>query len=129
MARKGTPTRVNSPRRIKKGEPGNGKKKFVVRAKKRDTEKTIRYGDENMKIKKLPWGVMRMASPFVRMLRELLEMRYLWLETVELDNAKLIAFLGDEPHTLLDTALPQSLEGLGCIKSRAPQVTAREVPV
>ena len=86
-------------------------------------------GNENMKIKKLPWGVMRMASPFVRMLRELLEMRYLWLETVELDNAKLIAFLGDEPHTLLDTALAQSLEGLGCIKSRAPQVTAREVPV
>ena len=27
MARKGTPTKVNSPRRIKKGEPGYGTKK------------------------------------------------------------------------------------------------------
>tara|TARA_R110000796_G_scaffold160171_1_gene276972 strand:- start:5221 stop:5547 length:327 start_codon:yes stop_codon:yes gene_type:complete len=52
MARKGTPTTVNSPRRIKKGEPGHGTKKFVVRAKKGDTEKTIRYGDANMKIRK-----------------------------------------------------------------------------
>lgn len=52
MARKGTPTKVNSPRRIKKGEPGHGRKKFVVRAKKGNKEKTIRYGDANMEIKR-----------------------------------------------------------------------------
>ena len=52
VARKGTPTKVNSPRRIKKGEPGHGTKKFVVRAKKGDKEKTIRYGDANMEIKR-----------------------------------------------------------------------------
>lgn len=44
--------KVNSPRRIRKGEPGYGKKKFVVRAKEGNTEKTIRFGDANMKIKK-----------------------------------------------------------------------------
>jgi len=44
--------KANSPRRIKKGEPGYGKKKFVVKAKVGDTEKIIRYGDANMKIKK-----------------------------------------------------------------------------
>ena len=37
--------RVNSPRRIRKGEPGYGKKKFVVRAKQGTKEKTIRFGD------------------------------------------------------------------------------------
>ena len=86
-------------------------------------------GDETMKVKKMPWGVIRMASPFVRMLRELLEMRYLWQETVELDNEKLIAFLGEEPHTHLEAALAQSLEGMGSIKSTVSQVTAQEVPV
>ncbi len=86
-------------------------------------------GDENIKVKKMPWGLIRLASPFVRMLRELLEMRYLWQETVELDNAKLVAFLGEEPHTQLEAALAQSLEGMGCIKSMRSQVTAQEVPV
>lgn len=86
-------------------------------------------GDETMRVKKMPWGVIRLASPFVRMLRELLEMRYLWKETVELDNAKLVAFLGDEPHTPLDVALAQSLEGMGCIQSTLAQATPQEVPV
>ncbi|PLS69300.1 MAG: hypothetical protein CV045_02820 [Cyanobacteria bacterium M5B4] len=41
----------NRPRRIKKGEPGYGKKKFVVKACQNGEEKIIRYGDANMKIK------------------------------------------------------------------------------
>ncbi len=86
-------------------------------------------GDETMKIKKMPWGVIRLASPFVTMLRELLEMRYLWQETVELDNAKLVAFLGQEPHTHLDTALAQSLEGLGCLEPAHPEATAQAMPI
>ena len=36
------------PRRIKKGEPGYGKKKFVVRSK----GKTVRFGDAKMEIKR-----------------------------------------------------------------------------
>jgi len=43
---------ANKPRRIRKGEPGYGKKKFVVKAKEGDKEKIIRFGDANMKIKK-----------------------------------------------------------------------------
>lgn len=86
-------------------------------------------GDESMKVKKMPWGLIRLASPFVRMLRELLEMRYLWKETVELDNTKLVAFLGEEPHTPLERALAQSLEGMGCITNPESQSTAQELPV
>ena len=44
--------KCNSPRRISKGEPGHGKKKFVVKACDGGTEKIIRYGDANMEIKK-----------------------------------------------------------------------------
>jgi len=43
---------ANKPRRIRQGEQGNGKKKFVVKAKEGNKEKIIRYGDANLKIKK-----------------------------------------------------------------------------
>jgi hypothetical protein len=44
--------KCNSPRRIRKGEAGHGKKKFVVKACDGGTEKIIRYGDANMEIKR-----------------------------------------------------------------------------
>ena len=43
---------INKPRRIKKGEAGHGKKKFVVKVKQGDKVKTIKYGDANMEIRK-----------------------------------------------------------------------------
>ena len=46
------PKKANSPRRIKKGEPAYGKKKFVVLAKEGGKTKTLRFGDANMTIKK-----------------------------------------------------------------------------
>jgi len=46
------PTKVNSPRRIKKGEPGYGVKKFVVLASEGGKQRTIRFGDANMRIRK-----------------------------------------------------------------------------
>jgi poly(3-hydroxybutyrate) depolymerase len=46
------PKTVNKPRRIRKGEPGYGRKKFVVLASEGGKKKTIRYGDANMKIRK-----------------------------------------------------------------------------
>ena len=48
----GIPKKYNSPRRIRSGEPGHGKKKFVVNAKVGDKTKVIRYGDANMEIKR-----------------------------------------------------------------------------
>ena len=44
--------KCNSSRRIRKGEPGYGKKNFVVKACEGGTEKIIRYGDANMEIKR-----------------------------------------------------------------------------
>ncbi len=46
------PKAVNKPRRIRKGEPSYGKKKFVVRASEGGKQKIIRFGDANLSIKK-----------------------------------------------------------------------------
>ena len=43
---------VNKPRRLRKGESGYGKKKFVVKAKEGNREKIVKFGDANLKIKK-----------------------------------------------------------------------------
>jgi nucleoside-diphosphate-sugar epimerase len=56
-------------------------------------------------VRPFPWALVYAAAPFMTMMRELIEMRYLWRETILLDNAKLLTFLGAEPHTPLDTAI------------------------
>jgi nucleoside-diphosphate-sugar epimerase len=65
-------------------------------------------------IRWFPWFAIFLLAPFVETFREMLEMRYLWRVRVRLDNAKLVAFLGEEPHTPLAHALRATLDGLGC---------------
>ena len=67
------------------------------------------------RIKPFPWWLMNLAAPFVATLRELREMRYLWQTPVRMDNAKLLAALGHEPHTPLDEAVRATLQGLGSL--------------
>ena len=55
--------KCNSPRRIRKGEPGHGKKKFVVKACDGGKEKIIRYGDAGLKIKRSSPVVERISEP------------------------------------------------------------------
>jgi nucleoside-diphosphate-sugar epimerase len=62
-----------------------------------------------------PWWLVTLASPFVATFRELREMRYLWRTSVRMDNARLTAVLGHEPHTPLDEAIETTLVGLGCL--------------
>jgi nucleoside-diphosphate-sugar epimerase len=57
-----------------------------------------------------PWWAIRIASPFVEMCREMLEMRYLWNVPAELDNTKLRSVIGTEPHTPLEEAVKRALE-------------------
>jgi nucleoside-diphosphate-sugar epimerase len=70
-------------------------------------------------VQRFPWWVLPLAAPFVPVMRELKEMRYLWREPVQLDNARLLALLGQEPHTPLEQAVEATLQGLGCLP--APQ--------
>jgi len=66
-----------------------------------------------------PWALVYLLSPFVETFREMIEMRYLWSTALRLDNSKLLAFLGREPHTPLDQALRATLRELGCAADEA----------
>jgi nucleoside-diphosphate-sugar epimerase len=66
-------------------------------------------------IRRFPCFAVYALAPFVETFREMLEMSYLWTEPLQLDNRKLVAFLGREPHTPLDVALGEPLTGLGCL--------------
>ena len=73
-----------------------------------------RRGGAKPAVRALPWWLIALASPFVATLRELREMRYLWNIPLAMDNAKLVATLGHEPHTPLDEAVEAALVGMGC---------------
>lgn len=75
-------------------------------------------GNTDLPVKGFPWTFLRLASPLVPLFRELMEMRYLWNTAVRLRNDKLVAFLGQEPHTPLDEAVQKTLAGLGCLKEQ-----------
>lgn len=81
----------------------------------------IRYAARNpdLKVKRLPWFALTLLSPFVETFREMREMRYLWQHPLRLDNSRLLAFLGHEPHTPLDVAVATALGRLGCLPSEA----------
>lgn len=72
-------------------------------------------------IRRFPWFAIVLLAPFVETFREMLEMRYLWSVSLELDNRKLVAFLGREPRTPLESALRETLRGLGCLESVEPR--------
>jgi nucleoside-diphosphate-sugar epimerase len=61
----------------------------------------------------LPWGLIRLAAPFMPMWRELLVMRYLWQRPHALDDAGLRALIGPVPQTRLAQALRSALTDRG----------------
>lgn len=68
-----------------------------------------------LRVNSMPWLLVKVLSPFVGLMREIQEMRYLWQVPVQLSNQKLLALLGEEPHTDLDTAIRRSLVDMKCL--------------
>jgi nucleoside-diphosphate-sugar epimerase len=68
-----------------------------------------------LKVTPLPWFAVRVMGAFNETFREMLEMHYLWEEPVLLDNAKLVARMGAEPHTPLAQALRAALAGMDAL--------------
>jgi nucleoside-diphosphate-sugar epimerase len=62
-----------------------------------------------------PWWLLTLAAPFNVTFRELREMRYLWRTPVRMNDTRLVATLGHEPHTPLDEAVEATLIGLKCL--------------
>jgi len=75
-------------------------------------------------VQSLPWFALKGLAPFNETFRETLEVRYLWETPVVLDNAKLVARLGVEPHTPIVEAVRAALVGLGCLPRRAEAMAA-----
>lgn len=67
------------------------------------------------RVRRFPWFVLPLLAPFVTLMHEMKEMRYLWRTDIRMNNRKLVAALGAEPHTPLDEAVRTSLRGLGCL--------------
>ncbi len=84
-------------------------------------------GQPRLPIRPFPYPLIYALSPFVEMFRELLEMRYLWRQPIGLSNVKLVAFLGEEPHTPLDAAVRTTLSDMGCLEEGSAPVGARAV--
>jgi nucleoside-diphosphate-sugar epimerase len=56
-----------------------------------------------------PWTIMRVIGLFNPLVREVVKMRYLWDTPHSLDNTRLEALIGAEPHTPLETALAEAV--------------------
>lgn len=73
-------------------------------------------GEPHLRVRRFPWWAVTLGSPFVPLFRETLELHYLWREPLRMDNTRLLAFLGEEPHTPLADAVRLTLSGLGCLR-------------
>ena len=96
----------------------------------RMVEAVQRVAARPVSVRAFPWWLLAVIWPFVRLLRELHEMRYLWMRPVRLDNARLLELLGNEPHTSLDQAIEASLTGAGCLpgKDADQSMSTRPLP-
>lgn len=72
-------------------------------------------GGGNIPVRPMPWWLFWLASPFNETMRELHATRPLWRTPIQLDNTKLVRFLGNEPHTPLQTAVETTLRGMNCL--------------
>ncbi len=75
-------------------------------------------------IRRFFWPQIYLIAPFVTFFRELIEMRWLWRESVRLDNRKLEAAIGPEPHTPLAAAIETTF---GPVASPARPASAARV--
>jgi nucleoside-diphosphate-sugar epimerase len=76
-------------------------------------------GNPQLSVRSFPWWLVTLASPFVKLFRELREMHYLWQQPLQLDNRKLVSLLGSEPRTSLNQATRETLLGLHCLDNAA----------
>ncbi len=74
-----------------------------------------------LRVGRLPWPLLRLAGVVAPTFAALAAMRYLWATPHRLDNTRLRALIGDEPHTGFDQAVRLALADLGLVTSQMPQ--------
>ena len=81
------------------------------------TELTAAIGravGRDIKTWRMPWALLPVVGLFNPTMHEMVEMRPFWEHPVRLDNASLVAAIGEEPHTPLGEAMRTTLAALGC---------------
>jgi nucleoside-diphosphate-sugar epimerase len=82
-------------------------------------------GIADLRVRRFPWFAIWLARPVWGLARGLWETRYLWREPLRLDNRKLVALIGPEPHTPIDEALHATLEAMGCLAAAIRHATQK----
>ena len=77
--------------------------------------------------RRFPWWLMRLLAPLGGFPREVVEIEPYWRYPVRLDNRRLVALLGEEPRTPLDTAVAKTLADLACLDHPAARLSPRAV--
>ncbi|MBB3590109.1 nucleoside-diphosphate-sugar epimerase [Rhizobium sp. BK529] len=72
-------------------------------------EAVRRVSGGKAKIGLFPWFIVPLLAPFMTLMREMKEMRYLWKVPLRMKNDRLVAELGTEPHTPIDEAVRATL--------------------
>ena len=72
-----------------------------------------------LRVGQLPWPLLRVMGLVAPTFAALADMRYLWRTPHRLDNTRLRALIGDEPHTPFDQAVRQALADLGLVALRS----------
>lgn len=72
---------------------------------------------EELAIASVPWPLLRLGGLFSPMLREVIEMKYLWDRPHTLDGGKLEMLIGAEPHTRPQAAVAAALRDLGLLRT------------
>jgi nucleoside-diphosphate-sugar epimerase len=83
-----------------------------------------RVAGRKLAVSRLPWLAIRALAPLNETFREMLEMRYLWETPVLMDNSRLVARLGAEPHTPIEDALRAALAGLNALPQSGTRLAA-----
>ncbi len=101
-------------RLVEKGvEPGFSAYHFpgqFVSPGSRITDAISRAVGKTLPVGRTPWLLYRLIAPFVPIVRELMEMRYLWQAAHRLEGGKLAARIGEIPQTPLDDAVAAALK-------------------
>ena len=121
-------------RLLERDQPGTGFERFHMaghwdpdgtRMAEAITRAATQAGLPAPRLRRFPWALAMLAAPFVPLLREVREMRYLWEQPIQLQNERLAAALGSEPHTPWDEAVAATLAGLGCLPTPRDSGRAR----
>jgi len=72
-----------------------------------------------LRVRRMPWPLLRVAGLVLPTLAALAEMRYLWRTPHRPHNHTLCNLIGDEPRTPFDDAVRQSLRDLGLLGRQA----------